>query len=84
MSISGLCSGAGGGLGSNSDCEDRADSGDGGSSDRPPRANGIGLTSKGVIGGRFMGLGVTSFSGPSGNPWVAITGNCPDVNVQYC
>jgi hypothetical protein len=29
-----------------------------------------------------MGLGVTSFSGPSSNPWVAITGNCTNVNIH--
>jgi hypothetical protein len=81
--ISGPCSGGDGGLGSNPDSEERADSGDGGSSngeERPPKVKGIGLISKGVIGGGFMGLGVTSFSGPSSNPWVAIAGNCTNVN----
>ena len=83
MSISGSCDG--GGLGSSSDSEERADSGDGGSSDReeiPPRAKGIGLTSKVRTGGGWMGLGVTSFSGLSCDSWGAIAGNCTNVNVH--
>jgi hypothetical protein len=82
VSISGSC---GGGLDSSSDRDERADSGDGGSSGRnggSPRAKGIGLTSKGGTGGGCMGLGVTSFSGPSSDPWGAIVANCTNVNVH--
>ena len=81
-----LISGSDGdGVSSSSDSEERAESGDGGSSNReegPPKAIGIGLTSKGRVRSGLMGLGVTSLSGPSDNLSCAIAGNWTNVNVD--
>jgi hypothetical protein len=74
-----ISSSGGGGLSSSSDNEERAESGDGGSSERekgPPKAMGIGLTSKGRrVRGGSMGLGVTSLPGSSGDLCCGVAGD---------